>query len=211
MEIKYIHEPPFDCTKCPRLSNYRKSIKIEYPSWHNKPVRSFGSINSKKLIIGLAPGKKGANRTGRPFTGDGAGQTLFKSLINNNLAKGDYNIDGFDNLKLINCRITNIVKCVPPKNKPKGEEIKNCSFYLKKEITNMKNLTKILALGRDAFTSILNFYNLSKIEYRFSHNKKVCLPDNKILIGSYHCSRYNTNTGRLTDKMFAEVINELKC
>jgi len=210
MEIKNIHEPPFDCNKCPRLSNYRKSIKFEYPNWHNKPVRSFGSINSNKLIVGLAPGKKGANRTGRPFTGDGAGKTLFKSLIKNNLAKGDYNFDGHDNLKLLNCRITNIVKCVPPKNRPKGEEIKNCSFYLKKEITNMKNLEKILALGRDAFNAILNFYCLSKIENRFSHNKKIFLPDNKILIASYHCSRYNINTKRLTDKMFAEVINELK-
>ena len=132
-------------------------------------------------------------------------------MIKNNLAKGDYNFDGFDNLKLINCRITNIVKCVPPKNRPKGAEIKNCSFYLKKEIANMKKLEKILALGRDAFISILNFYDLSKIENRFSHNKKVFLPDNKILIGSYHCSRYNINTKRLTDKMFAEVINELKC
>ncbi len=210
MKIRNIHEPPFDCNKCPRLSNYRKSIKFEYPNWHNKPVRSFGSINSKKLIVGLAPGKKGANRTGRPFTGDGAGKTLFKSLIKNNLAKGDYNFDGHDNLKLLNCRITNIVKCVPPKNRRSGEEINNCSFYLKKEITNMKKLEKILALGRDAFISILNFYGLSKIEYRFSHNKKVFLPDNKILIASYHCSRYNINTKRLTDKMFAEVINELK-
>ena len=211
MKIKNIYEPSFDCAKCPRLRNFRNSIKIEYPSWYNKPVRSFGSISSKKLIVGLAPGKKGANRTGRPFTGDGAGETLFKSLIRNNLAKGHYNIDGFDNLKLINCRITNIVKCVPPKNKPKANEIKNCSFYLKKEIVNMKNLKKILALGRDAFNSILNFYELSKTKNSFSHNKKVFLPDNKILIGSYHCSRYNTNTKRLTDKMFEEVIKELKC
>ena len=173
MEIKDIYEPPFDCAKCPRLKNFRNSIKIEYPNWYNKPVRSFGSINSKILIVGLAPGKKGANRTGRPFTGDGAGETLFKSLIKNNLATGDYNINGFDNLKLINCRITNIVKCVPPKNKPKTNEIKNCSFYLKKEIINMKNLEKILALGRDAFNSILNFYELSKTKNSFSHNKKI--------------------------------------
>ena len=211
MEIKDIYEPPFDCDKCPRLKNFRNSIKIEYPNWYNKPVRSFGSINSKILIVGLAPGKKGANRTGRPFTGDGAGETLFKSLIKNNLATGDYNINGFDNLKPINCRITNIVKCVPPKNKPKSNEIKNCSFYLKKEIINMKNLEKILALGRDAFNSILNFYELSKTKNSFSHNKKIFLPQSKILIGSYHCSRYNTNTKRLTNKMFAEVINELKC
>ena len=210
MEIKDIYEPPFDCAKCSRLINFRNSIKIEYPSWYNKPVRSFGSINSKILIVGLAPGKKGANRTGRPFTGDGAGETLFKSLIKNNLATGDYNINGFDNLKLINCRITNIVKCVPPKNKPKTNEIKNCSFYLKKEIINMKNLEKILALGRDAFNSILNFYELSKTKNSFSHNKKIFLPQSKILIGSYHCSRYNTNTKRLTNKMFEEVIKELK-
>ena len=210
MEIKDIYEPPFDCAKCLRLKNFRNSIKIEYPSWYNKPVRSFGSINSKILIVGLAPGKKGANRTGRPFTGDGAGETLFKSLIKNNLAKGNYNIHGFDNLKLINCRITNIVKCVPPKNKPKANEIKNCSFYLKKEIINMKYLEKILTLGRDAFNSILNFYELSKTKNSFSHNKKVFLPSSKILIGSYHCSRYNTNTKRLTNKMFEEVIKELK-
>ena len=210
MNTEIMHEPPSDCSKCPRLSDFRKSINFEYPNWHNKPVRSFGSINSTKLIVGLAPGKKGANRTGRPFTGDGAGETLFRSLIKHNLAQGKYDKNGFDNLKLLNCRITNIVKCVPPKNKPIGEEIKNCSFYLKNEIKHMKNLEKILALGRNAFNSILNFYNLSKTGNNFSHHKKIRLPDNKLLIGSYHCSRYNTNTKRLTNKMFEAVINELK-
>ena len=210
MNTEIMHEPPSDCSKCPRLSDYRKSINFEYPNWHNKPVRSFGSINSTKLIVGLAPGKKGANRTGRPFTGDGAGDSLFRSLIKHNLAKGKYDKNGFDKLMLLNCRITNIVKCVPPKNKPLGEEIKNCSFYLKNEIKHMKNLEKILALGRNAFNSILNFYNLSKTGNNFSHHKKIRLPDNKLLIGSYHCSRYNTNTKRLTNKMFEAVINELK-
>ena len=180
------------------------------PSWHNKPVKSFGSINSKILIVGLAPGKKGANRTGRPFTGDGAGETLFKSLIKHNLAIGDYNINAEDNLTLIDCRITNIVKCVPPKNRPTGEEFNNCKQFLENEIKEMINLKKILALGRDAYNNIIQYYGLPKNKNLFKHQSIVELPDNKILVGSYHCSRYNTNTKRLTNEMFDNVINFIK-
>ena len=207
---KKCYEAPINCKKCLRLYNYRSTIMANNPSWHNKPVKSFGSINSKILIVGLAPGKKGANRTGRPFTGDGAGETLFNSLIKHNLAIGDYDINAEDNLTLIDCRITNIVKCVPPKNRPTGEEFNNCKQFLKNEIKEMNNLKKILALGRDAFNTIIQYYELSKTKNLFKHHSIIKLPDKKILVGSYHCSRYNTNTKRLTNEMFDEVINFIK-
>jgi len=204
------YEAPKNCKKCIRLFNYRNTIMANNPSWHNKPVKSFGSINSKILIVGLAPGKKGANRTGRPFTGDGAGETLFNSLIKHNLAIGDYDINAEDNLTLIDCRITNIVKCVPPKNRPTGEEFNNCKQFLKNEIKEMNNLKKILALGRDAYNTIIQYYELPKTKYLFKHYSIIKLPDKKILVGSYHCSRYNTNTKRLTNEMFDDVINYIK-
>ena len=207
---KKCYEAPKNCKKCIRLYDYRNTIMANNPSWHNKPVKSFGSINSKILIVGLAPGKKGANRTGRPFTGDGAGKTLFDALIRNNLATGDYSIDAKDDLTLIDCRITNIVKCVPPKNRPTGEEFENCKEFLQNEIKKMHNLKKILALGRDAYNTIINYYKLSKSNNLFKHQSIVQLPDNKILVGSYHCSRYNTNTKRLTIEMFDNVINYIK-
>ena len=207
---KKCYEAPINCKKCLRLYNYRSTIMANNPSWHNKPVKSFGSINSKILIVGLAPGKKGANRTGRPFTGDGAGETLFNSLIKHNLAIGDYDINAEDNLTLIDCRITNIVKCVPPKNRPTGEEFNNCKQFLKNEIKEMNNLKKILALGRDAFNTIIQYYELSKTKNLFKHHSIIKLPYKKILVGSYHCSRYNTNTKRLTNEMFDEVINFIK-
>ena len=203
------HQPPQNCSKCERLYKFRNLIKNENPNWHNNPVNSFGSINSKILIVGLAPGKKGANRTGRPFTGDGAGNTLFNALLKYKLASGYYEINGNDNLKLNNCRITNIVKCVPPKNRPTKEEFENCKEYLRDELLMMPNLKKILALGRNAFNSILNHYNLSITKNKFKHQISLLLPDNKILLGSYHCSRYNTNTKRLTINMFNNIINEL--
>ena len=204
------YEPPLNCDKCSRLFNYRKSIKFKYPSWHNRPVKSFGSINSKILIVGLAPGKKGANRTGRPFTGDGAGETLYSALINNKLAFGNYRPDAKDDLELNNCRITNLVRCVPPLNKPSAKEFRNCKSYLINEIERMKKLNIIFTLGRDAYFTILKLYNLSRGENNFYHKIKISLPGNKLLIGSYHCSRYNINTKRLTVKMFNDAINELK-
>ena len=203
------HHPPQNCNKCHRLYKFRNLIKNDNPDWHNNPVNSFGSINSNILIVGLAPGKKGANRTGRPFTGDGAGYTLFSALLKYKLASGYYDKNGNDNLKLNNCRITNIVKCVPPKNRPTKVEFENCKEFLREELLMMQNLKKILALGRDAFNSILNFYNLSLSENKFKHDISLLLPDNKILLGSYHCSRYNTNTKRLTLNMFNKIINEL--
>jgi len=203
------HEPPLNCNKCSRLFNYRQSIKFKYPSWHNRPVKSFGSINSKILIVGLAPGKKGANRTGRPFTGDGAGETLYHALIKNKLAFGTYDPNGKDDLKLESCRITNLVRCVPPFNKPSAKEFSNCKSYLTNEIERMKKLKIIFTLGRDAYFTILKLYNLSKSKNNFYHKIKIPLPDNRLLIGSYHCSQYNINTKRLTVKMFDEAINEL--
>ena len=184
MDFDDLKHTCLDCQKC-SLSETRQNV-----------VFGTGPVPCDLMAIGEGPGEQEDN-SGIPFVGR-AGQLLTKIIESVGLNRE------------VDCYITNIVKCVPPKNRPRGEEIKNCSFYLKKEITNMKNLEKILALGRDAFISILNFYKLSKKENRFSHNKKVSLPHNKILIGSYHCSRYNTNTKRLTEKMFADVINELK-
>ena len=209
MEIKNIHEPPFDCNKCPRLSNYRKSIKFEYPNWHNKPVRSFGSINSNKLIVGLAPGLQGANKTGRPFTGDHAGNTLYPTLIKYKLALGSYKEKNNDGLNLKNTRITNSVRCVPPKNKPNALERNNCRKFLKSEISNMKNLEVILALGLIAHEEILKVFNLKAKSNKFKHGKIHYINSNLIMLNSYHCSRYNINTNRLTLEMFNQIIKKI--
>ena len=207
---KKCYEAPINCKKCLRLYNYRSTIMANNPSWHNKPVKSFGSINSKILIVGLAPGKKGANRTGRPFTGDGAGETLYTTLIRHNLAKGKYCPNGFDNLEPVNCRISNVVRCVPPQNKPIASEFSNCSNFLKQEINAMENLELILALGRDSFYSIIKIFELKTTQYLFIHNKLNILPNKIKLISSFHCSRYNTNTKRLTKQMFDQVFIKIK-
>ena len=207
---KYVLEPKNDCKICKRLEIFRKKNLAEEPQWYNKPVKSFGSINSNILIVGLAPGKKGANRTGRPFTGDGAGETLYTTLIRHNLAKGKYCPNGFDNLEPINCRISNVVRCVPPQNKPIASEFLNCSNFLKQEINAMENLELILALGRDSFYSIIKIFELKTTQYLFIHNKLNILPNKIKLISSFHCSRYNTNTKRLTKKMFDQVFIKIK-
>tara|TARA_B100000131_G_scaffold314244_1_gene350791 strand:- start:1177 stop:1827 length:651 start_codon:yes stop_codon:yes gene_type:complete len=203
-------EPNDNCKICKRLDIFRKQNRIEEPHWYNKPVKSFGSISSKILIVGLAPGKKGANRTGRPFTGDGAGKTLYSTLINHRFAKGNYCPNGLDDLELINCRISNVVRCVPPQNKPKSSEFKNCSKFLKKEIDSMKNLELILALGRDSYLSILKVFELKYKQFSFIHNNLNILPNKIKLISSFHCSQYNTNTKRLTIKMFNDVFIKIK-
>ena len=198
-----------NCSQCARLKKFRNSLEITHPDWYNKPVNSFGSINSELLILGLAPGKKGANRTGRPFTGDGAGKILFNELLKNNYATGNYDENANDNLKLINCRISNSVKCVPPNNKPIASEFNNCRIYLMNEINEMKDLKLILALGNDAFKAITKIYNKSYKELKFFHNKSYILEENLSLLTSYHCSRYNINTKRLTKSSFNEVFKNI--
>ena len=202
--------PRKDCSFCPRLKKYRTININKNPDWHNAPVQSFGEIKSKLLIVGLAPGLKGANKTGRPFTGDFAGNLLYSTLINFKLAIGDYSADKKDSLKLINTRITNSVRCVPPHNKPNIKEKEECRKFLISEIKSMKNLKIILSLGRIAHEETIKVFQLTLNKYKFKHGKIHYLKNNIKLYNSYHCSRYNTQTGRLTKAMFDRVLKKIK-
>jgi uracil-DNA glycosylase family 4 len=200
--------PDKNCTNCPRLRAFLLKNRKAYPEWHNAPVDSFGDINGQILIVGLAPGLKGANRTGRPFTGDYAGDLLYDTLLKFGLAEGVYEANPTDNLALKNCRITNAVRCLPPENKPIGSEVKNCAPFLISEIKSMPNLRIILALGGLAHGAILSVLEKKKVHYKFGHNVFHQL-DKIFLVNSYHCSRYNTNTGRLTEQMFHDVFSKI--
>ena len=208
MKISNIN-PDDNCPLCPRLVNFRNENRIRFPEWHNGPVNSFGSTSSNLLIVGLAPGLRGANRTGRPFTGDAAGELLYNTLIYVGLAKGDFKASPDDDIELINCRITNAVRCVPPQNKVTGLEITSCLPFLKIEIARMKNLKVILALGSVAHSAVLSTYCVKKSSLPFSHGARYNLNCKLVLMDSYHCSRYNTNTGRLTPEMFNEILQEV--
>lgn len=197
-----------ECNSCRRLCAFIAENKRLYPDFYNAPVPSFGDINAKLLIVGLAPGLKGANRTGRPFTADYAGDLLYPTLLKFHLAQGEYKARSDDGLQLVNTRITNAVLCVPPANKVTAEEIKTCNVNLQSEIANMPNLTVILALGAVAHKAVLLALGQKQSTYKFAHNAKhklVCKKD-ITLIDSYHCSRYNTSTGVLTTEMFEAVI-----
>lgn len=203
---KSLTEPPKNCHYCPRLKSFRTENKNKYPKFYNAPVKSFGLINSDLLIVGLAPGLNGANKTGRPFTGDFAGKVLYPALIKSDLARGIYEEKKSDNIELLNCRITNAVRCVPPQNKPQGIEIRNCQVFLNNEINCMKNIKGILALGVVAHNSILSIMKVTKNKYKFKHGKIHQLSKKLWIANSYHCSRYNINTGRLTVEQFEKVI-----
>ncbi len=209
MPQKQPARPDRDCEECPRLRAFLLENREKYPDWHNAPVDSFGDINGEILIVGLAPGLKGANRTGRPFTGDFAGDLLYDTLIKFDLADGAYKAESEDGLTLKNCRITNAVRCLPPENKPIGSEVKNCAPFLISEIQTMPNLKVVLALGGLAHGAILTVLEKRKALYKFGHNLFHEL-DEVLLANSYHCSRYNTNTGRLTEQMFHDVFDEIK-
>ena len=202
-------EPNKNCSKCRRLYNFRKKNQSNNPDWFNAPVPTFGELSSSLLIVGLAPGLQGANKTGRPFTGDYAGDLLYKTINKFNFSKGKYAGTIDDSLKLKDCTITNAVRCVPPQNKPISEEINNCNNFLKKTIENHKNLKVIIALGLIAHKSIISALSLKQKLYKFKHGNKHKI-DNLILIDSYHCSRYNTNTGRLNQEMFEKIFFEAK-
>ena len=202
-------EPNKNCSKCRRLYNFRKKNQSENPDWFNAPVPTFGELSSSLLIVGLAPGLQGANKTGRPFTGDYAGDLLYKTINKFNFSKGKYGGTIDDSLKLKDCTITNAVRCVPPQNKPISEEINNCNNFLKKTIEIHKNLKVIIALGLIAHKSIISAFNLKQKLYKFKHGNKHKI-NNLILIDSYHCSRYNTNTGRLNEEMFEKIFFEAK-
>tara|TARA_Y100001960_G_C14724595_1_gene854257 strand:+ start:511 stop:1182 length:672 start_codon:yes stop_codon:yes gene_type:complete len=209
-KIDYNQEPDTGCNYCQRLVEFRKANQENNPDWHNQPVRSFGSLNAQLLVVGLAPGLRGANRTGRPFTGDYAGDLLYATMIKFGFAKGEYLAKYNDPLKLINARITNAVRCVPPQNKPIGEEIDSCGKFLKIEIKSMQKLSVILCLGSISHTATLRALGLKLSKYKFQHGEIFRLNSDLSLIDSYHCSRLNTNTKRLTPSMFEAIFKNIK-
>ena len=201
--------PPQGCTLCPRLKAFRDANRARYPDWFNDPVPSFGPLGARILIAGLAPGLQGANRTGRPFTGDWAGDLLYATLLKHGLAKGKYEERADDSLELVDCRIANAVRCVPPQNKPEPSEIKTCRQFLKSELESLSNIKVILALGKIAHDSVCDTLGARKTLHPFKHGGVFKIGKFK-LISSYHCSRYNTNTGVLTTKMFEDVVGKAR-
>ena len=203
--------PEFDpgCVRCPRLSKHLKTIRRDYPSYHARPVAPFGAARPGLLIVGLAPGMHGANATGRPFTGDYAGILLYKTLHKFGYSNQPQSVDRKDNLKLTGCRITNAVKCLPPENKPTTAEIKMCNDYLRTELSGLRRGSVILALGRIAHEAVLRSLDLKLRNYPFRHGIQYQLSNGHQLIDSYHCSRYNTQTRRLTEEMFMDVFNKI--
>lgn len=201
--------PGAACGLCPRLVAYRQENRAAQPDWHNAPVPAFGDLGARLLIVGLAPGRGGANATGRPFTGDWAGDTLYAALLRHGLARGTYAERADDGLTLHGVRITNAVRCVPPENKPTPDEITLCGRFLLAEIQAMPDLRVILALGQIAHNAVLAAHGLVRSRYRFAHGAEHSLPGGRVLLESYHCSRYNTNTGRLTQAMFDAIIGRL--
>lgn len=201
--------PGRDCALCPRLVEYRAANRSQEPGWYNGAVPSFGRMDARFLFVGLAPGRKGANRTGRPFTGDYAGELLYPSLKAFGLAAGDYRADPADGFALVNARVTNAVRCVPPANKPLPAEFKACLPFLKAEIEAMPNLKGLFAIGRDAHQAVLTALGLRKSAFVFAHGAAHTLPGGLVLVDSFHCSRLNTNTGRLTEAMFHRALTIL--
>jgi uracil-DNA glycosylase family 4 len=189
---------------------FRNANRHVHQDWHNAPVPSFGSLEARLLIVGLAPGLKGANRTGRPFTGDHAGKLLYATLARLGFATGQYGASAEDGMALIDCRIANAVRCVPPANKPLPAEVATCRRFLVTELAAMTRLRVVIALGAIAHGAVLAALGLRPAQARFAHGARHALPDGRLLIDSYHCSRQNTNTGRLTETMFQAVFAEAK-
>jgi uracil-DNA glycosylase family 4 len=207
--------PDRDCPHCARLVTFRTAQRAAYPDWFNAPVPAFGGIEGRLLIVGLAPGLRGANRTGRPFTGDYAGDLLYPTLAKFGFARGDYAQRVDDGLELIDCRITNAVRCVPPENKPEPAEIKTCNRFLATEIKELPRLKIVLALGAIAHQAVLAALGERRAAFRFAHGAVHALTGGLLtggllLADSYHCSRYNTNTGVLTTAMFEAVFAEVR-
>ena len=201
--------PPRDCPLCPRLADFRAANRARYPDYFNDPVPSFAGHNVRLLIVGLAPGLHGANRTGRPFTGDWAGDLLYATLLKHGLARGVYLERTDDGLELEGCAIANAVRCVPPENKPLPAEIKTCRQFLAAQIATLPHLRAILALGKIAHDSVCDALGARKSAHPFKHGAEYELGNVK-LVASYHCSRYNTNTGVLTEAMFDSVVKQAK-
>jgi uracil-DNA glycosylase family 4 len=195
-----------DCRQCERLARHLAQVRAEFPDYHGKPVAGFGAAKPRLLIVGLAPGMHGANRTGRPFTGDFAGILLYDTLHRFGLASQSLAVSRDDGLRLTGCRITNAVKCLPPENKPKPDEVKRCNAYLREEIAGLPQGAAILALGGVAHRAVLMALDLRASTYGFGHGARHALPQGRTLYDSYHCSRYNTQTKRLTPEMFRQVF-----
>jgi uracil-DNA glycosylase family 4 len=202
--------PGHDCPVCSRLVDFRLANRAKEPRWHNGPVPSFGRDDARLLIVGLAPGLKGANRTGRPFTGDYAGDLLYATLKKFRWATGEYGREADDGLQLVDCRITNAVRCVPPENKPTPLEISACRPFLVEEIASLPKLRAILALGSIAHGSVLRTLGERLASHPFKHGAIHHMKNGLLLADSYHCSRYNTNTGKLAEAMFEAVFAELR-
>ena len=203
-------EPSRDCPLCPRLAGFRLANRKREPDWFNAPVPSFGPVDGRLLIVGLAPGLRGANRTGRPFTGDFAGELLYETLVEFGFARGDYRAEPNDGLTMLDARISNAVRCVPPENKPTPGEIGTCNEFLAGVIGEMPNLSAVVALGRIAHDAALVALAHKRSAFGFAHGAIHPLGDRMALFDSYHCSRYNTNTGVLTPKMFRAVFRKVR-
>jgi len=201
-----ILEPPHDCPLCPRLVEYRCANQAANPDWFNGPVPGLGGTDAPVLIVGMAPGVRGANRTGRPFTGDHAGLLLYETLMRFGLAKGTYDARPDDGMRLEGCRVVNAVRCVPPANLPQPAEVRTCNQFLTAELRGMTRLRIVLALGVLAHAAVLRACGIPPARIRFRHGDIVELPDGLLLADSYHVSRYNTNTGLLTREMFEQVV-----
>jgi uracil-DNA glycosylase len=201
--------PGRDCPRCPRLVAFRQSWRQREPGWFNAPVASFGPPTARLLIVGLAPGLRGANRTGRPFTGDYAGDLLYSTLAKFGFAQGKYQARSDDGLRLLDCRITNAVRCVPPENKPTPDEIATCRLFLSASIAEMPRLAVVLALGRIAHETFVLALKARRSDYPFAHGRVHAIGALK-LFDSYHCSRLNTNTGVLTPKMFHTMLAKIR-
>jgi uracil-DNA glycosylase len=202
--------PGRDCALCTRLATFRAEQRAAHPDWFNAPVPAFGGTEGRLLVVGLAPGLRGANRTGRPFTGDFAGDLLYATLRKFGFAQGDYQQRADDGLALFDCRITNAVRCVPPENKPEPAEIKRCNGFLAAELAQLPRLKVVVALGSIAHQAVLAALAERRAAFPFAHGAVHALGGGLLLADSYHCSRYNTNTGRLTPAMFEAVFAEVR-
>jgi uracil-DNA glycosylase family 4 len=199
-------EAPRDCPLCPRLVAFREECRVEFPTWWNAPVPAFGDREAWLAIVGLAPGKYGANRTGRPFTGDYAGDLLYATLLKFGLADGEYRADPADGLRLKGAVILNAVKCLPPANKPEPREIATCRSYFEVALAALPNVRVVIALGQIAHVAAARAMGLPPASTKFGHGAEVAAPDGRILLSSYHCSRYNQNTRRLDQPMFESIF-----
>ncbi len=199
-----------NCTRCPRLASFLEQVRADYPDYHGLPVEPFGVKNPDLLIVGLAPGMHGANATGRPFTGDYAGVLLYETLFKTGFSNQPESVSRDDGLKLINCRITNAVKCLPPQNKPTGDEIRLCNDFLANELRGLKGRKILIALGSIAHNAILKALGIKQSVHKFGHAAEHQLEGGFTLIDSYHCSRYNTQTKRLTAPMFEQVFERAR-